>query len=265
MSLDVFVTEATTTRSGPPLLFVHGAWHSSWCWREHFTGFFAELGYTSYAVDLSGHGESEGDLRRTLLSRYVSDIRRIALALEDEPIIVGHSMGGLVTQHYLARYRAKAGVLMASVPTRGAIGATLRVVRSHPMAFLRANATFSLGPIVDDPARAIDLLFGPDMAPEDAASYAHRLQDESYLAYLEMILDLPRPSRVRDPVLVLGAAEDKIFSVPEVEATARAYGTVATIFPRMGHDMMLEPGWHAPAAAIADWIGSGKALHTKRQ
>lgn len=32
-----------------------------------------------------------------------------------------------------------------------------------------------------------------------------RLQDASYPAYLEMIFDLPRPSRVQEPMLVLGA------------------------------------------------------------
>ncbi|MCL1594480.1 MAG: lysophospholipase [Actinomycetia bacterium] len=265
MALDVFVAEPTTRPVGPPLLFVHGAWHGSWCWTENFTGFFSDQGYTSYAVDLSGHGNSEGNLARTLLSRYVSDVRRVALALDDEPVIIGHSMGGLVTQKYLARYGAAAGVLMASVPTRGAIGATLRIVRNHPMAFVRVNATFNLGPIVDDPARATDLLFGPDMAPKTATMFARRLQDESYLAYLEMIFDLPRPSLVHDPVLVLGAAEDQIFSVPEVAATARAYGSGATIFPRMGHDMMLEPGWRGPAQKILDWIESGYVLRVDRQ
>ncbi|MFV2000955.1 MAG: alpha/beta hydrolase [Acidimicrobiia bacterium] len=254
MALQVFVTEAHTHIATPPLLFVHGAWHSSWCWMEHFTGFFADLGYTSYAVDLTGHGDSHGSLRTALISHYVSDVRKVAVALPAEPVIIGHSMGGLIAQHYLTRYRARAGILMAPVPTRGAIGATLRVACHHPRAFIRANATFNLGPIVDEPERAINLLFGPDMDPRKAHQYALRLQDESYLAYLEMILALPRPSKVRDPMIVLGAERDALFSVGEIEATARAYGTQATIFEGMGHDMMLEPQWRLPAQTIADWL-----------
>jgi len=254
MALHVLVTEPHHPTRNPPLLFVHGAWHSSWCWIEHFTGFFADLGYTSYALDLTGHGESSGSLRKTLIAHYVSDVRRVAVTLSEEPVIIGHSMGGLVTQRYLARYRAKAGVLMAPVPVIGAIGATLRVIRDHPRAFIRANATFNLGPIIDEPQRAIDLLFGPEMNPDKAHEYALRLQDESYLAYLEMILDPPRPSKVRDPITVLGAEHDAIFSVAEVNATARAYGTEARIFERMGHDMMLEPQWRQPAQTIANWL-----------
>ncbi len=254
MALDVVVTEPTTGGDLPPLLFVHGAWHASWCWTEHFTGYFADLGYTSYALDLTGHGSSSGTVRGARIAHYVADVRRVAVELPSEPVLVGHSMGGLVVQQYLARHRAAAGVLLAPVPTVGAIGATVRVATRHPVAFLRANLTLSLGPIVDDPDRAVSLLFGPEMDPGDALEYAGRLQDESYLAYLEMILELPRPSRVRDPVLVLGAMEDAIFSPTEIVATGRAYGTEAILFPGMGHDMMLEPRWREVADAIAGWL-----------
>ncbi|VAV95863.1 hypothetical protein MNBD_ACTINO01-2617 [hydrothermal vent metagenome] len=254
MALEVIVTEPTQPTDLPPLLFVHGAWHGAWCWTEHFTGYFADRGYTSYAIDLRGHGASPGNLRTARIAHYVADVRRVAVELSAPPILIGHSMGGLIVQQYLARYRARAGVLMAPVPRTGAIGATWRVVTSHPLAFLRANATLSLGPIVDDPDRAISLLFGPKMGRDAAIHYAAMLQDESYLAYLEMILELPHPSRVKDPVLVLGAGEDAVFSPAEVEATARAYRTEAIMFPGMGHDMMLEPDWSDPADAMATWL-----------
>ena len=254
MALEVLVTEPNVDAGHPPLLFVHGAWHGAWCWTEHFTGYFADIGYRSYALDLTGHGASPGNLRSARIDRYVTDVRRVAIELPSPPVLVGHSMGGLVVQQYLARYRAKAGVLIAPVPRIGAIGATWRVATRHPLAFARADATLTLGPIVDEPDRAISLLFGPDMDPDDAARYAARLQDESYLAYLEMILELPHPSRVHDPVLVLGAAQDAIFSPSEIHATARAYGTEAIIFPDMGHDMMLKPAWQEVANAVAKWI-----------
>lgn len=254
MELNVVVTEPSGPAQPTEIVLVHGAWHGAWCWTEHFTGFLADLGYRSWAIDLRGHGASEGSVRTARIGNYVHDLRRVVLELPSEPVIIGHSMGCLVVQQYLAHYGAKSGVLMAPVPTSGAIGATLRVIRDHPLAFLRANATLSLGPIVDDPDRAIALLFGPDMDRDVANEYAARLQNESYPAYLEMILDRPRPSRVVNPVLVLGAEHDAIFSPTEVRATAQAYGTEAIMFEGMGHDMMLEPGWMQPAEAIADWI-----------
>ena len=47
--------------------------------------------------------------------------------------------------------------------------------------------------------------------------------------------------------------------VAEVEDTARAYHTPAEVFPDMGHDMMLEPGWQAVAERIDGWL-SGQGL-----
>jgi hypothetical protein len=39
-----------------------------------------------------------------------------------------------------------------------------------------------------------------------------------------------------------------------VHATARAYGSEAEIFPGMGHDIMLEPGWRTVAEYIDIWL-----------
>jgi hypothetical protein len=40
----------------------------------------------------------------------------------------------------------------------------------------------------------------------------------------------------------------------EVRATAHAYGTTAELFPRMGHNMMVEPGWRDVAERIRGWL-----------
>ena len=56
------------------------------------------------------------------------------------------------------------------------------------------------------------------------------------------------------PLLVLGAQCDRSGTRREVRATARAYHTQTEIFPNMGHDMMLEPGWVAVAERIHTWL-----------
>jgi pimeloyl-ACP methyl ester carboxylesterase len=55
-------------------------------------------------------------------------------------------------------------------------------------------------------------------------------------------------------MLVLGALEDGAVTNAEVRATARAYRTEPVIFPGMGHNLMLEPGWPAVAQRIDDWL-----------
>jgi pimeloyl-ACP methyl ester carboxylesterase len=54
--------------------------------------------------------------------------------------------------------------------------------------------------------------------------------------------------------MVVGAGHDGCFTLNEVRATARAYGTEAVVFPDMGHDMMIEPGWRDVAERIRSWL-----------
>src|SRR5208337_1384795 len=120
MKLEVFQCRPSgNSASHPPVLFVHGAYCGGWVWNERFLPYFAEQGYASHAVSLRGHGQSEGILAWASIDSYVEDIARAAADIEGDPILVGHSMGGLLVQHYLADHPAKAAVLLATLPPSG--------------------------------------------------------------------------------------------------------------------------------------------------
>ena len=257
MQLEIITHEPKTDPHPTPILFVHGAWHGAWCWVEQFLPYFAERGYASHALSLRGHGTSAGRerLRWTHIADYVRDVAQVAGQLPQPPIVVGHSMGGLVVQKYLETHPSPAAVLLASVPVSGVLKTTLRIAVRHPLPFLKANLTLGLYPIIGTPGLAREAFFSADIPPEKLDGYFARLQDESYLAFLDMLVfNLPRPERVKTPLLVLGAADDTIFHPDEIEATARAYDTRAEIFPDMAHDVMLEAGWQAVADRILGWL-----------
>ena len=257
MHLEVVTQEPTSVAHPTPILFVHGMWHAAWCWAEHFMPYFAQHGYVTHALSLRGHGGSQGRerLRWTSLADYVTDVAQVAGQLETAPVLVGHSMGGMITQKYLESHQAPAAVLLASAPPRGVIPATVRVFLRHPLAVIKANLTLSMFPIVSTPRLVQEAFFSADLAEDKLQEYASKLQDESYRAYLDMMgLSLPRPKRVTMPLLVLGAANDTIISPGEVEATARAYGTQAELLADMAHDMMLDAGWQAAADRILAWL-----------
>ncbi len=257
MHLETFSKLPASNAHATPILFVHGAWHAAWCWQEHFMDYFAQHGYAAYAFDLRGHGKSDGRarLRWTRTTEYVEDVVQVAQQLPAPPVVIGHSMGGMVVQKYLETHNAPAGVLLASVPPAGVLATTLRIARRHPLEFARVNLTWSLYPLVATPRLAREAFFSVNMPEDQLQAYAKRLQDESYLGFLDMLaLNLPRPKHVKTPMLVLGAANDTIFHPNEVEATARAYNTQAIIFPDMAHDMMVEAGWQAVADKIIAWL-----------
>ena len=146
-----------------PLLFVHGAWHGSWCWKEHFLPYFAQHGYASYTFDLRDHGTgaSSKHLRWTRITDYVADVEQTARQLDRPPVLIGHSMGGLVVQKYLETHQAPAVILLASVPPTGVLRTTLNIARRHPLPFLKANTTLKLYPIVGTPALTREAFFPP--------------------------------------------------------------------------------------------------------
>lgn len=257
MHLELISRQPPTLSHSTPLLFVHGAWHGAWCWEEHFLDYFAQQGYAAHALSLRGHGSSAGRerLRWTRLAEYVADVAQVAGQLPQTPVVIGHSLGGGVVQKYLETHAAPAGILLASVPPAGVLATTLRLAARHPLEFIKLNLTLSLFPLVATPRLAQDLLFSENLFEEKVIAYAKRLQDESYLSFLDLlILNLARPQRVTTPILVLGATNDAIFHPNEIQATARAYHTQAVIFPDMAHDMMLEAGWQKVADRMLGWL-----------
>lgn len=264
MSLEIIVRRPpNVSNSFPtPLLFVHGAWHGAWCWDVHFLPYFAEKGFTAYAVSLRGHGQSEGKagLRWHSLRGYVEDVVQAAEQIQREhgqrPFVIGHSMGGMVVQRYLERYAAPGGVLIASVPPRGILfGAFLRSLRDHPIPMLKFMLTLTPYHLVGTPELAQTQFFSASMPRQEVEHYFSQIQNESYRAILDMALfGLPRPGRVKTPVLVLGAADDAIITQYEVQQTAKTYQAPVEIFPDTAHDMMLEKDWMKVADRIIGWL-----------
>ena len=242
-----------------PLLFVHGAWHAAWCWDEYFLNFFADKGYRTLAVSLRGHGNSPTPkpLRACSIADYVEDVSLVADSLPSRPVVIGHSLGGLVVQKYLESHDAPAGVLMASMPPRGNLGSSLRWLKQHPWHFAKIVTTGKSLAYVNTPQLARERFFSAQLPDCQVSHYATRLQEESTRIGLDcLLLNLPRPKRVTTKLLVLGADNDSAHTAKEVRATARAYRTEAEFFPNMGHDMMLEPGWAGVAERIHTWLGT---------
>lgn len=254
------IDKGSVSESHPvPLLFVHGAWHAAWCWDENFLGFFADKGYRALAVSFRGHGGSyrPKSLRACTVNDYVEDVRSVADSLPTKPVMIGHSMGGLIVQKYLESHDAPAGVLMTSIPPQGNFGNALRWIRRHPWHFTKMSITGKALPYISTPQLAREKFFSANTPDTLVMDCVARLQEDSTRIGIDcLVLSLPRPKRVTTPLLVLGAENDGAHTAEEIRATASAYRTEAEFFPDMGHNMMLEPGWPAVAERIHTWLGT---------
>ena len=245
-----------------PILFVHGAYAGAWCWEEHFLPWFAQRGWAVHAVSFRGHGRSWGrdDLDSFSLDHYVADLIETVATLPVPPILIGHSMGGMVVQKYLERAAAPAVVLMASVPPQGLIYSALGLLFTAPQLLIDFNRIMGGGEPSAESLR--QALFYQPVADGTLHRYWKLSQPESNRAIWDMTLffNLPGTSRVyRAPMLILGAQYDRLISPGQVQMTANAYGTPPEIFRDMGHAMMLERNWEKVAVRIDEWL-TGQGL-----
>lgn len=249
---------------GRPLLFVHGAYVAAWCWEENFLPHFAALGYDCHAVSLRGHGNSGGgdQLHYSGINDYVADVRQVVESLPDEPVLIGHSMGGMVVQKYLEYYRAPAAVLMASVPPSGLGASVLRMMTTEPWLFSQVSLMHGGRADLPDARTAGRAVVSDNFDAGLQRSYARRMQGESQRALFDMtVTNLPRLWRMRiPPMLVMGAEDDVLFPPGTVRRTAAAYRTKAVILPGLAHALMLEADWQRAADVLAAWLAREPAV-----
>jgi pimeloyl-ACP methyl ester carboxylesterase len=259
--LEVIDKGRSTESHSVPLLFVHGGYHAAWCWDGNFLDYFADEGFRAVAVSLRGHGAStlSQSLSSCSFADYVDDVRAVADTLGGEPVLIGHSMGCFVVQKYLETHAAPAAVLMAPATRRGLRRTVLRMFCSHPWIFLRGTIIGDSTGMVGTPALVREFLFCAPTPQAIVECCAARMGPESARAGMDQMFAVFNADAVTAPLLVLGARDDGSRVDGDVAAVARTYRTNAEIFPDMGHDMMLEPGWRAVAERINDWL-AGRGL-----
>lgn len=241
-----------------PLLFVHGAYSGAWVWDQHFLPFFAKQGYQAHALSLRGHGESLGreGLMFARLRDYVADLEEVIATLPAPPVLIGHSLGGMVVQKVLHRRPVPAAVLMASVPPHGMIPSMFGMSFANPGLFRELAMVQTFGPMVINGLNVRRALFADDTPDEAVVRYMKRFQPESTLVILDLMgLDLPPSTPCLDlPVLVMGAENDMFVFPGGIDATADTYRATAEMFPDMGHAMMLDHNWLKPAERMLEWL-----------
>jgi pimeloyl-ACP methyl ester carboxylesterase len=238
------LTEADRVK--PPLLFVAGYGHGAWAFAEHWLEHCAERGFAAYSMSLRGHGES-GSAARTTLRAYAHDVVQVAARLPRQAVLIGHGVGGLAAAQAMARYPARAGVLVS--PVFGGVGTAIAALTANPAGTIPALFGGRLG-------LRRGQLFGRGLSSSDARSFTHRLGGgRAPLAQWQLLRAHTAEEPVGDaPVLVVGSPDDKVVPRRSLEKVARQYGGAPLLFPGMGHDLMLDARWREPMDAILDWL-----------
>lgn len=242
----------------PPILLVHGAWHGAWCWRGKMMPWLVQQGHQVSAMDLRGHGNSPAvsSMRFNRIAGYADDVAAAIAAHERPPVVIGHSMGGFVCQHLLARGTSLAGcVLMATVPSYGVWKVTARIALHRPVDFLKTNLLMSLWPLVEDPRKAATMFLDAGADGEELRAFHEQLCDESWLAFIDMLLlALPGKPAKQVPTLVIGGEKDTLFDPQSQRHTAARLSAPCHIIKDAPHNLMLAGSWQQTAHTLTTWL-----------
>ncbi|HUN51469.1 MAG TPA: alpha/beta hydrolase [Candidatus Sulfotelmatobacter sp.] len=244
------------------MVLVHGAFVGGWCW-EPFALHFRRAGWRCLAPDLRHHGPDAplDRLGDTSLKDYAADIAALIRTLPEPPVLVGHSMGGLICQKLAAEGLAEALVLLAPSPPWGVLSLSRSEIEAR-FGLLAAGPfwTRALRPSFRVAAsHALDKL-----EPAAQSEIFARFVPESGRALFEILywpLDFTRASAVNAravdcPILIAVGSEDKVVPPGTVQSVARLYrGAVAYHeFPGHSHFLFGEPGFERIPAFCDGWL-----------
>ena len=245
------------------VVFITGAWMHTSSW-DKFRGAFEAAGYTTYAPAwpyLEGKPEDlranpDKRLGKLTFKQIVDKYAAFIDTLPEQPIIIGHSMGGLITQLLLDRGYGVAGIAMDPGPTAGAFPGLISLLAALP-------------PVLSGPST-------PYLISREgfAKNFANILSaDEQKAAYDDYVV--PTSSRIfwqaagmigtgvnvkarKQPLLVISAEHDRTVSPflarqifnQQKKAPAR---TDFQEFKDRDHFLAGERGWEDVAQYTLDW------------
>ena len=242
----------------PTVVMTHGAFCGGWAFTR-FRRPFEALGWTVLSPDLRGHGvdDPDGAVAGLSMSDYAADLTKFCAGLPERPILVGHSMGGLVTQMAARRVQPQALVLLAPSPPWGVTGSSIEeaiTAASTPLVdpFLSGTAR---------PDRGIMAAYGLDrLGKRERDALLPKLRPESARAIREVLnwwLDPFMTTSVGAlpcPALAISGSRDVVHSTATVRASAARGGMAFHEMTGMSHWLIGEPGWEEVAERSISWL-----------
>jgi pimeloyl-ACP methyl ester carboxylesterase len=245
------------------IFMIHGMWGGAWVW-ENYCKFFEQKGYRCVSTTLPFHDvppEERPDPRlgATSLLDYADALEGEIRRLDAQPIVMGHSMGGLLSQMLGSRGLAKALVLLTPAAPSGILSIKPSVLWSFRSVLLRWG--FWREPARQTFDEAVYSMLHV-LPVEERKSLYDKFVYESGRAAFEIgfwLLDSRRATRidastVTCPVLVVGGGQDRITPASVVRNVALKYGAAYKEFPDHAHWVLGEPGWQDVARFVGEWL-----------
>jgi pimeloyl-ACP methyl ester carboxylesterase len=253
------------------IILIHGMFQNSKSWKN-WIEYFQSKGYDVLAPSWPLHEGEPSELRNNPpenlgdleLDTIITSIETLIYSLPEKPIVIGHSVGGLITQILINRGLAKIGVAISSVAPNAMI--------DFDWAFMKNAATIA-NPLKGNAYVPMDLetfhsAFANTLSETEAAmAFEQTATHDSRNVFRDCMgstahFDVTVPHA---PLLFIAGAEDKICPADLNDKNFKAYtdpDSVISIreFPNRSHFICNEPGWDEVIDAVDNWLDSQSIL-----
>ncbi|SDE02144.1 Pimeloyl-ACP methyl ester carboxylesterase [Mucilaginibacter pineti] len=249
------------------IVFITGAFVSADCW-DQWKIFFEDQGYKTIVPSWPHKNEPACTLRQRHPDAAIASQRLAGLTdyydeivrqLPEKPILIGHSMGGLITQLLLQRGIAEAGIAIHSLQPKGVmtfkfsfykagwgpLGFFTNTKKSYLMSFTEWQYAFTNGMGYEEQKKAYYDLLTPEskLVVRDAITNAAKI-------------DFSRPHA---PLLFLAGGKDNFIPASLNLSNFNHYQDEASVtafkqFEDANHFVLGQPGWEEKAGYILNWL-----------
>ena len=226
----------------PAIVFLHGAGmdHTVWALQSRY---FAHRGYSVLALDLPGHGRSEGKALTSITDWADWTARLIEAAGLEQAALVGHSMGALIALTTAARHpgKVRALALLGVAPLMPVHPDLLAAAEANDRQAAALISSWGFGPtghLGGARLPGLYLLWGGERLLERARP-GSLFADLSACNAFEEAASLA-PKIACPAMLVLGALDKMTPAKAGLKLAEAIPGAQSAVLPGAGHMMMLE-------------------------
>ncbi|MGW8697975.1 alpha/beta hydrolase [Streptomyces lavenduligriseus] len=252
-----------------PVVFIHGVWLHALCW-ESWVELFTGSGFLALAPGWPGEAGTAPDVRtspeplgRVGLDALTEHYAGIVRSFDVAPVIVGHSVGGLIAQHLVTADVGRAAVAIAPAPVNDI------PLPASPGRLPPPGRCDPAGELVTLSPEQFHHLFASTLGAEES----DRLHDRYAVpAPRRLLADLgcagaPRSPRAvadvgnagRGPLLLISGQEDRLVPDEATRAVYKQYGDTTAVtdlkqFADRGHCLVIDSGWRFVADYVLGWL-----------